>query len=64
MPLIPALGRQRKADRCEFKTSLVYRTSCRTARSIDCVSEGKKQKQPKSHTRRDHSPNYSNPEGK
>nr|XP_048293660.1 complex III assembly factor LYRM7 isoform X1 [Myodes glareolus] len=25
MPLIPALGRQRQVDLCEFKTSLVYR---------------------------------------
>jgi hypothetical protein len=24
MPLIPALGRQRQADLCEFRTSLVY----------------------------------------
>ena len=30
MPLIPALGRQRQADVCEFKASLVYRVSFRT----------------------------------
>jgi hypothetical protein len=31
MPLIPAFGRQRQAD-SEFKASLVYRVSSRTAR--------------------------------
>ena len=31
-PLIPALGRQRQADLCEFKDSLVYRVSSRTAK--------------------------------
>ena len=30
MPLIPALGRQRKEDLCEFEASLVYRASART----------------------------------
>lgn len=25
MPLIPALGKQRQAELCEFETSLVYR---------------------------------------
>ena len=30
MPLVPALGRQRH---CEFKASLVYRASSRTARA-------------------------------
>jgi hypothetical protein len=34
MPLIPALGRQRQADLCEFEASLVYRVSSRTARDI------------------------------
>ena len=29
--LIPALGRQREADLCEFEASLVYRISSRTA---------------------------------
>ena len=28
-PLIPALGRQRQADLCEFKANLVYRVSFR-----------------------------------
>ena len=30
MCLIPALGRKRQADLCEFKTSLLYRVSSRT----------------------------------
>jgi hypothetical protein len=29
MPLIPALGKQRQVDVCEFKASLVYRVSSR-----------------------------------
>ena len=29
-PLIPALGRQRQMDLCEFEASLVYRASSRT----------------------------------
>jgi hypothetical protein len=32
MPLIPALGRQRQVDHCEFKASLVYRMSSKIAR--------------------------------
>jgi hypothetical protein len=32
-PLIPALGRQRQEDLCEFKASPVYRVSSRTARA-------------------------------
>ena len=31
MPLNPALGRQMQADLCEFKASLIYRVSSRTA---------------------------------
>ena len=31
MPLIPALGRQKQVDLCEFEVSLVYRASSRTA---------------------------------
>ena len=34
VPLIPALGRQRQVDLCEFKASLVYRESSRTARTV------------------------------
>jgi hypothetical protein len=33
MLLIPALGRQRQVDLCEFKASLVYRVSVRTVRA-------------------------------
>ncbi|EGW06329.1 hypothetical protein I79_018985 [Cricetulus griseus] len=33
MPLIPALGRQRQADLCEFEANLVYRASSSTARA-------------------------------
>jgi hypothetical protein len=33
MPLIPALGRQRQADLCEFKASLVYTVSSRSTRA-------------------------------
>jgi hypothetical protein len=32
-PLIPALRRQRQADLCEFKASLVCRASSRTSRA-------------------------------
>ena len=34
MPLIPALGRQRQIDLCEFEASLVYKASSRTARAV------------------------------
>ena len=34
MPLIPAHGRQRQVDLCEFEASLVYRASSRTARAV------------------------------
>jgi hypothetical protein len=34
MPLIPAFGRQRQTDLCEFKVSLIYRASSRTANTI------------------------------
>ena len=34
MPLIPALGRQRQVDICEFEASLVYKVSPRTARAL------------------------------
>jgi hypothetical protein len=33
MPLIPALGRQRQEDLCEFEANLIYRASSRTARA-------------------------------
>ena len=34
MPLIPALGKWRKADLCEFEASLVYKASSRTAMAV------------------------------
>jgi hypothetical protein len=43
-PLIPALGRQRQEDLCEFKANLVYRASSRTARAIQRNPVSKKQK--------------------
>lgn len=33
-PLIPALRKQRHADLCEFKDSLVYKANARTARTV------------------------------
>jgi hypothetical protein len=33
LSLIPALGRQRQMDLCDFETSLVYTVSSRTARA-------------------------------
>ena len=33
-PLILALGRQRQVDLCEFKVSLIYKVSSRTARAV------------------------------
>ena len=33
MPVISVLGRQRQAGLCEFKASLVYRSSSRTVRA-------------------------------
>ena len=44
MLLIPALRRQRQADLCEFKASLVYRVSSRAAKSRqrDPVSKNQK----------------------
>ena len=42
MPLIPALWRQRQADLCEFKVSLVYRTStkiCSKATQETCLKK-------------------------
>jgi hypothetical protein len=32
LTLVPALGRQRQADLCEFETSLIYRVNSRTAK--------------------------------
>jgi hypothetical protein len=33
-PLILALGRQRRADLCEFEASLIFKDSFRTARAV------------------------------
>jgi hypothetical protein len=47
MPLGPALRKQRQADLCEFKGSLIYRVSSRTARAVtqrNPVSKKKKKK--------------------
>ena len=47
-PLIPALGRQRQADLCEFETSLVYRASSMTgskATEKPCLEKPKKKKE-------------------
>jgi hypothetical protein len=43
LPLIPALGRQRHVDLCEFKASLIYRVSSRTAKATqrNLVSKNK-----------------------
>ena len=43
-PLIPALRRQRQADLCEFKSSLIYRASSRAARATQRNPVLKKQK--------------------
>jgi hypothetical protein len=39
-PLIPARGRQRQADLCELKASLVYRVGSRIATQRNPVSTG------------------------
>jgi hypothetical protein len=43
--LILVLGRQRQEDLCEFKASMVYRVSSRTARATQKNPVSKKQKQ-------------------
>ena len=46
-PLIPVLRRQRRADLCEFKVSLLYKVSSRSARAVtqrDLVSKNKTNK--------------------
>ena len=45
-PLIPALGRQRQVN-SEFKASLVYKVSSRTARATQRNSVSKNQKKKK-----------------
>jgi hypothetical protein len=50
MSLIPALGKQRQVDLCEFEASLVYRVSSRTARATHrekpCLRKQKKEEEP------------------
>ena len=41
MPLIPVLGRQKKADICIFEDSLVYRVSSRTASATQRIPVSK-----------------------
>jgi len=43
MPIIPALGRQRQAHLCEFKVSLSYRVSSKTARATQKNAVSKRQ---------------------
>ena len=47
MPLIPALRRLKQVDLCEFKASLVYRVSSRTARAIQRNPVSKKNQKKK-----------------
>ncbi|XP_040609944.1 dol-P-Man:Man(7)GlcNAc(2)-PP-Dol alpha-1,6-mannosyltransferase isoform X2 [Mesocricetus auratus] len=46
-PLIPALGRQRQADLCEFEGSLVYGVSSKTAKATQRNPVSKNQKKKK-----------------
>jgi hypothetical protein len=48
-PLIPALRRQKQADLCEFKASMVYRVSSWTDRATqrNPVSKNKNKNKPK-----------------
>ena len=50
MPLIPAFGRLRQVDLCEFKASLVYRVSSRTARTVTQRNTVSKNKTTHTHT--------------
>jgi hypothetical protein len=43
---IPALGRQRQVDLCEFKASLIYRVSSRITKATQRNCLGKKQTKP------------------
>jgi hypothetical protein len=44
MPLIPALGKQRQEDLCDFEASLVYRLSSRIATHQENLSQTKQNK--------------------
>ena len=42
MPLIPALGRQKQVDLCEFEVTLIYNVSFRAARAYsEALSQNK-----------------------
>jgi len=43
-PLIPELRRQRQAELCEFKASLVYRVNSRTAKAMQRNPVSKRKK--------------------
>jgi hypothetical protein len=54
--LIPALGRQKQGDLCEFKASLVYRVSFRTAKDIQRNLDSRKSKNKDKHIQTTNSP--------
>ena len=62
MPLITALGRQKQADLCEFKVSLVYRVSFRIASATqrNLVSKTKQNKTKQNKTKQKANKNPSN----
>ena len=52
-PLIPAVGRQKQEDFCEFEATLGYRMSSRTAKAVtkrNAVSKNKKKELQKDRT--------------
>jgi hypothetical protein len=51
VPLIPALGRQRRVDLCEFEASLVFIVSSRTAKAIQRETLSQKSKQANKQTK-------------
>ena len=44
MPVIPALGRLRQEDRCEFETSLGYRSELKASIARPCLKKTKKRR--------------------
>ena len=53
-PLIPALGRQRQVDICEFKASLVYRVNSRTgSNATEKLEKQNKQTNKQTKTKKD-----------
>jgi hypothetical protein len=50
MPLIPALQTQKQVDPCEFKASLVYRSSSRIVRAMERNSVSRKKQKTKHKT--------------